>query len=71
VSAFHDRNHTILSRYSMGVQWHYTCRRQVMNLLMQEYRSKNSVCLKVDTLITVVELVSKHLILFNFAAIYS
>jgi hypothetical protein len=42
-----------------------------MDLLMQEYWLKSSVCLKVSTLNTVMELVSKHLILFNFAAIYS
>ncbi len=38
---------------------------------MQEYWSKGSVCLEISTLITVVELVIKHLILFNFTAIYS
>jgi hypothetical protein len=40
-------------------------------LLAQEYWSKSSVRLEVSTLITVMELVSKHLILFNFAAVYS
>jgi hypothetical protein len=42
-----------------------------MDLLTQEYWSKSSVCLKASTLNTVMELVSEHLILFNFAAIYS
>jgi hypothetical protein len=37
--------------------------RQVMNLLMQEYQLKSSVCLEVNTLNTFMELVSKHLIL--------
>jgi hypothetical protein len=67
----HIRNCTLSSRYLVGVQWHYTCRRQVMDLLMKKYWSKSSVCLKVSTLNTVVELVCIHLILLNFAAIYS
>jgi hypothetical protein len=66
-----NRNCTILSRYSVGFQWHYTCRRQVMDLLMQEYWLKSSVCIEVSTLNKVMELVSEHLILFNFAVIYS
>jgi hypothetical protein len=70
--SFGDRNHTISSRYSAGIQRQYTCRRQVcIHLCRNTGWSKSSVHLKVSTLITVVELVSKHLILFNFTAFYS
>ena len=56
---FHyDRNRTISSRCSVGIQWLYTCRWQVVYLLPQEYRSKSSYCLEVGTLNTGVELVS-------------
>jgi hypothetical protein len=42
------RNCTISSRYSVGIQWHYTCRRQVVNLLMRNINQR-ALCVSKST----------------------